>query len=71
MTTEMAVLITLGASLIVSFIIFGLARLGSYSNYTESLPAVREGAINKFITNCVKDPKSCEYLIKAISHSDQ
>lgn len=71
MTTEMAVLITLGASLIVSFTVFGLARLASYSDYTESLPAVRENAINGFIADCAKDPKSCQYLNRILNQGSK
>lgn len=71
MTTEMAVLITLGASLVVSFMVFGLARFASYSNYTESLPAVRENAINGFIADCAKDPKSCQYLNRILNQGSK
>lgn len=63
---EQAVLWTLLASAIISTTIVMLNKLGTYENYLQSLRNERANAVDKFIADCTKDPKSCKFLLNVI-----
>lgn len=63
---EQAVLWTLLASVIVSTALVMLNKVGTYESYLQSLRNERANAVDKFIADCTKDPKSCKFLLNVI-----
>lgn len=63
---ERIVLKTIGISFIVSSLVLIPQSIRNALLVDESVEFIRQTAVNNFIANCTRDPKSCEFLVKVI-----
>jgi hypothetical protein len=63
---ERIVLETMGICFLCSFALAGFREIIWQLTFSEFTPKVKQLAVDQFIADCTRDPKSCQYLLKAI-----